>query len=164
MSAPAGPQAEVVTYREQYRADFARLNREWIEHHFRLEPSDLASFEDPHGTFVASGGEVLFVLREGKVLGTCALRRESEDTFELCKMAVASEARGLGLGDVLMRAAIDTARERGARRLYLVSNTQLTPAIALYRKHGFLTTREGPEVSQEAGYERADIIMELPLR
>ena len=45
-----------------------------------------------------------------------------------------------------------------------LSNTQLTPAIALYRKHGFLTTREGPEVSQEAGYERADILMELPLR
>jgi ribosomal protein S18 acetylase RimI-like enzyme len=164
MSTPASPQAEVVTYREQYRADFARLNREWIEHHFRLEASDLESFEDPHGTFVAPGGEVLFVLREGQVLGTCALRRESEDTFELCKMAVASESRGLGLGDVLMRAAIDTARERGARRVYLVSNTRLTPAIALYRKHGFLTTREGPEVSQEAGYERADIIMELRLR
>jgi len=164
MSAPADPRAEVVTYQEQYRADFARLNREWIEHHFRLEASDLESFEDPHGTFVAPGGEVLFVLREGKVLGTCALRREAEDTFELCKMAVASEARGLGLGDVLMRAAIDTAREHGARRMYLVSNTRLTPAIALYRKHGFLTTREGPEVSQEAGYERADIIMELRLR
>ena len=47
--------------------------------------------------------------------------------------------------------------------MYLVSNTKLGAAIRLYRKHGFQTTRLGPEVGQEAGYERADIEMVLTL-
>jgi putative acetyltransferase len=152
--------SEVVTWDARYREDFARLNRAWIEQHFRLEPADLESFADPHGTFVADGGEVFFALVDGKVLGTCALRREAADTYELCKMAVDPEARGLGLGDVLMEAVERFARERGARRVYLVSNTKLAPALGLYRKHGFVTVREGEEVSREAGYARADIEME----
>lgn len=56
------------------------------------------------------------------------------------------------------------ARDRGARQVYLVSNTKLGPALGLYRKHGFETTRLGPEVGQAAGYERADIEMVLTLR
>lgn len=165
MRVPDGAAAtpQVVPYCEAFREDFARLNREWIEHHFRLEPADLESLAAPYDTFVAPGGEVLFVLVEGRVLGTCALRKESADTYELCKMAVAPEARGRGLADVLMRAAIQAARERGAHTLYLVSNTKLTPALQLYRKHGFITARLGDEVSREAGYARADIEMVLAL-
>jgi ribosomal protein S18 acetylase RimI-like enzyme len=75
-------------------------------------------------------------------------------------MAVSPEARGLGLGDALMLAVLRFAKERGARRVYLVSNTKLGPALGLYRKHGFVTTRLGDEVSREAGYARADIEME----
>jgi ribosomal protein S18 acetylase RimI-like enzyme len=160
----SAPEAEVVTYQDALREDFARLNRQWIEQHFRLEATDLESFADPHATFVAPGGEVFFTLVRGRALGTCALRKESEDTYELCKMAVAPEARGRGLGDVLIRAVIQAARERGARQLYLVSNTTLAPAIALYRKHGFVVTRTGPEVAQATGYERSDIEMVLTLR
>jgi putative acetyltransferase len=155
--------SSVVRYQEPLREHFARLNRQWIEQYFQLEPADLVSFADPHGTFITGGGEVFFALHEGQVLGTCALRRESADTYELCKMAVAPEARGLGLGDALMRAVLQFAREKRARKVYLVSNTKLAPAIGLYRKHGFVTVREGPEVGQEAGYARADIEMELTL-
>jgi putative acetyltransferase len=163
---PPGPasECEVVPYQAPLREHFARLNRQWIEQYFQVEPADLEAFADPHGAFVAPGGEVFFALHRGQVLGTCALRKESEDTFELCKMAVAPEARGLGLGDALMRAVIQFSREKGARRVYLVSNTRLGPAIGLYRKHGFETTRTGPEVSREAGYARADIEMVLTLR
>ncbi|MDY7231399.1 GNAT family N-acetyltransferase [Hyalangium ruber] len=155
---------KVVRYEESLREHFARLNRQWIEQDFALEEADLASFADPHRAFVAGGGEVFFALHGGQVLGTCALRREDADTFELCKMAVAPEARGLGLGDALMEEVLRFARERHARRVYLVSNTKLAPAIGLYRKHGFVTTRTGPEVSREAGYARADIEMVLTLR
>jgi putative acetyltransferase len=162
-SRPPSTASSVVRYQEPLREHFARLNRQWIEQYFQIEPADLVSFADPHGTFIASGGEVFFALHEGQVLGTCALRRESADTYELCKMAVAPEARGLGLGDALMQAVVEFAREKAARKVYLVSNTKLAPAIGLYRKHGFVTTREGPEVGQEAGYARADIEMELTL-
>src|SRR5687768_9362900 len=112
-SAGAPDEVEVVTYQEPFREDFARLNRQWIEQHFRLEEADLESFADPRGAFVAPGGEVFFTRVGGQVLGTCALRKESEDTYELCKMAVAPEARGRGLGDVLIQAVIQAARARG---------------------------------------------------
>jgi putative acetyltransferase len=155
---------QVIPYQEPLREHFARLNLQWIQQYFRVEDADRVAFADPHGAFVASGGEVFFALHGGQVLGTCAVRKESEDTYELCKMAVAPEARGLGLGDALMHAVIGFAQQKGARRVYLVSNTQLGPAIGLYRKHGFETVREGPEVGQQAGYERADIEMVLTLR
>jgi ribosomal protein S18 acetylase RimI-like enzyme len=162
---PPGPaaQCEVIPYQESFREHFARLNRQWIEQHFRVEEADQVAFADPRAAYIAGGGEVFFALHGGQVLGTCALRKETEDTYELCKMAVAPEARGLGLGDALMREVIRFAREHGARRVYLVSNTKLGPALGLYRKHGFETTRLGAEVGQQAGYERADIEMVLTL-
>jgi putative acetyltransferase len=155
---------EVIPYQESLRDHFARLNLQWIQQYFRVEEGDRAVFADPHKSYVASGGQVFFVLQGGQVLGTCALRKESEETYELCKMAVAPDARGLGLGDALMREVIRFAQEKGARRVYLVSNTKLGPALRLYRKHGFETTRQGLEVGQEAGYERADIEMVLTLK
>jgi putative acetyltransferase len=74
-------------------------------------------------------------------------------------MAVDPAARGRGYGDRLMEAAIAFARDAGARRLMLLSNTRLAPALTLYRKHGF---RDVP-LDPANGYSRADIQLELPL-
>ena len=74
-------------------------------------------------------------------------------------MAVDAAARGHGIGDALMRAAIAWARERDAREVYLESNTVLAPAIRLYEKHGFVTVRLG----QGEEYERSNIRMTLDL-
>ena len=59
-------------------------------------------------------------------------------------MAVDPRERGKGYGDALIRAAIELARKDGAETVYLLSNTVLKPAIALYRKHGFHSLSEGP--------------------
>ena len=150
---------EVVTWRPELRADFERLNREWIERYFEVEPGDLEVFGDPAAAIVAPGGQIFFVLEAGEVLGTCAVIRRDAETCELAKMAVAPAARGRGHGDRLVRAAIGFAREVGARRLLLVSNTRLGPALTLYRKHGF---RDVP-LDPSTGYSRADIQLELPL-
>ena len=154
-----GAGVRVVTYADEYRAHFEALNREWIEALFRLEPRDEHALADPRGTYVDGGGEVFFAVDDGAVFGTCALRSTGADSFELCKMAVSPAARGRGLGELLLTAAIATARARGARRVTLCSNTRLAPALALYRKHGFVTTREGPHPE----YERSNIEMELDL-
>ena len=39
--------AEVVTYRDAWRGEFERLNREWIETWFVLEEADRQTFRDP---------------------------------------------------------------------------------------------------------------------
>jgi ribosomal protein S18 acetylase RimI-like enzyme len=74
-------------------------------------------------------------------------------------MAVEAAERGKGYGDVLIRAALERARERGATSVFLLSNTALGPAIALYRKHGFVTMSEGPHPV----YARYNIVMERAL-
>ena len=53
---------DVVTWRPEYREDFERLNRVWIEAYFAVEPSDLAVFRDPEEAIVRPGGEIFFVV------------------------------------------------------------------------------------------------------
>lgn len=151
--------AEVVTWRPEYRQDFERLNREWIEAHFVVESGDVAVFRDPGTAIVAPGGQIFFLVENGQVHGTCALIPHAPGVLELAKMAVSGDARGRGYGDLLMRAAIEYARRSGTRKLMLVSNSILVPAIRLYRKHGFREVPLEPGVE----YARADIQLELDL-
>ena len=65
--------ASVVTYRPEYREEFERLNRGWIEQHFVVEEADREVFRDPVAAIVAPGGEIFFVVDDGQVLGTCAV-------------------------------------------------------------------------------------------
>ncbi len=149
----------VVGYSDEYRADFERLNLEWITGYFRIEGLDREYLQDPRGKIVEPGGEVFFVLDGGEVVGCCAVIKHSAQTYELCKMAVARDAQGRGLANLLMDAVIDFAREHNAERIFLLSNTKLEPALRLYEKYGFRTTGLGPSPD----YERADIELELEL-
>ncbi|HET6579411.1 MAG TPA: GNAT family N-acetyltransferase [Gemmatimonadales bacterium] len=147
------PMAEVVTWRQEWRDAFERLNREWIETWFELEEADRETFRDPHGKIIAPGGQIFFVVERDEVLGTCAVLRHGPDTHEIAKMAVAPAARGRGYGDLLMQAAVEFSRAAGALRVVIVSNTRLAPAIRLYRKHGFVRAPLEPDER----YARADI-------
>ena len=91
--------------------------------------------------------------------GTCAVLRHSADECEIAKMAVAPSARGRGYGDLLMEASLAFAREIDSRRVVIVSNTVLSPAIRLYQKHGFV---EVP-LASDGRYRRANIRLELEL-
>jgi putative acetyltransferase len=149
----------VVPYRPEYADAFARLNREWIEAHFELEDADRAIFNDPYGSIVAPGGQIFFVMEGGAIRGTCAVIRHGPEDFEIAKMAVAREARGRGFGDRLMLAARDFAASQGARRMIIVSNTVLGPAIRLYEKHGFAAV----PLQGDQRYRRANIRLERAL-
>ena len=155
----AGAGVKVVSYREEFRSAFERLNREWIETYFVLEDADREVLGDPQGKILDPGGQVLFVLERDEVLGTCAVLRHDADTYEIAKMAVAPAARGRGLGDLLMEAAVAFASEAGARRIVIVSNTVLEPAIRLYLKHGFLQV----PMAGDGRYRRANIRLERQL-
>jgi putative acetyltransferase len=155
----AAPGPTVVPYREDLRAAFEQLNRDWIETYFVLEDADRAVFADPAGAIIDPGGQIFFVAEGDTVLGTCAVLRHSPSECEIAKMAVAPSARGRGLGDLLMEAAVDFARQIGARRVAIVSNTVLAPALRLYRKHGFV---EVP-LESDGRYQRANIRLEREL-
>jgi putative acetyltransferase len=153
------PRPVVVRYREEFRDAFERLNREWIETYFVLEPADREILGDPRRKILDPGGQVFFVLEGDEVHGTCAVLRHSADECEIAKMAVATAARGRGYGDLLMETSLAFAREIDSRRVVIVSNTVLSAAIRLYQKHGFVQV----PLAADSRYRRANIRLELEL-
>jgi GNAT superfamily N-acetyltransferase len=149
----------VVPFAEQYLPAFVRLNREWIEKHFCLEGTDLAQLESPYDSILKPGGEIFFLLENGEAVGTCAMVPHGPGVYELAKMAVAPSSRGKGYGDVLMRTCLAWAKEKGAKAVTILSNTELEPAIALYLKHGFQVVSLGTH----SDYQRCNIVMERAL-
>ncbi|MGW6796357.1 N-acetyltransferase family protein [Streptomyces chartreusis] len=74
-------------------------------------------------------------------------------------LAVSDEARGHGVGRALIRAVVEEARRRGARRLTLRVLGHNTPARMLYESEGFVVEGVLPEeFFLEGGYVD-DVIM-----
>lgn len=121
-----------------------------------MEAADYKSLDHPEEYILHKGGHILFALYNDIPVGTCALIKMEDGGFELAKMAVSPLVKGKGIGFLLGNAAIEKAKELGANRLYLESNTILKPAISLYHKLGFkkITGKPSP-------YERSNIQMEL---
>ncbi|MBL4862724.1 MAG: GNAT family N-acetyltransferase [Crocinitomicaceae bacterium] len=76
--------------------------------------------------------------------------------IELVKLYLSKEARGVGLGKMLMQKCIDEATSLGYAQLYLESLPELDSAIGLYEKLGF-TSLEVP--LGESGHFACDIWM-----
>ncbi|MBV8518343.1 MAG: GNAT family N-acetyltransferase [Acidobacteria bacterium] len=147
----------IVRYRPEYRHDFERLNRLWLEEHALLEPVDLEYLRDPEGKILANGGEVFFAVDENRVVGTCAAIRVSDRTFELAKLAVDPAIRGRGLGRHLCETVLAYAREHGAQEIVLTSHTSLSSAIRLYESLAF---RHAP-LPDDVRYATANVFMRL---
>lgn len=150
---------KVVTFDPAFRDEFKRLNIAWLERYFRVEPIDEVVLGDPENVILAPGGEILFALLDGQVVGTVGLKLEAPDRFELTKMAVDERWQGRGFGQYLLETALAVAREQGHERIVLYSQTELVPAIALYRKNGFIEVNE-PLCGK---YARCNIKMEKRL-
>lgn len=59
------------------------------------------------------------------------------DECHVTNIAILPEHRGKKLGEKLMRAAMDTAKEKGAKAMTLEARVSNTPARNLYEKLGF---------------------------
>ncbi len=147
----------IVRYRPEFAQDFARLNRAWLERYFTIEPRDEEYLGDPEGRILAPGGEIFFALQADTVVGTCAAIPHGDGEFELAKLCVTPTAQGGGLGRALATTVVEFARERGARRVVLVSSSKLTPALRLYETLGF----EHRPFPGPPAYADADVYMEL---
>ncbi|HTV82073.1 MAG TPA: GNAT family N-acetyltransferase [Acidobacteriaceae bacterium] len=148
------------TFRPGDEDAFRLLNEAWISQHFALEPADREVLDDPRAHILSRGGQVCIAEQRGEVVGCCALIAIAPGELELAKMTVAESARGLGIGRKLLRFAIGVARQMGAHRVYLESNTRAEAAIHLYEQLGF---RRIAAPEHPSKYERANVFMELAL-
>lgn len=63
-----------------------------------------------------------------------------EDEYYIDTICVAPEARGKGIGSLLLQFAIEQTKERGFSKLSLNVETQKEKAIRLYERTGFVIT------------------------
>jgi putative acetyltransferase len=150
---------EIALFRLEHARRFGDLNREWLESYGLMESAEEEQLANPQRYFLDRGGQIFVALHDGQVVGTCAVFPHDRDEFELAKLTVSSEFRGQGIARRLVESAIVYARERDARRVMLVSNSQLQTALRLYESLGF---RYCP-VPEGTKYEVADVCMVLDL-
>jgi len=150
------PQPSIVENNSSYLGDFIRLNEDWIARYFTIEKADRKLAARPQQV-IDDGGYIFSLVVDNEVLGVCALFNTGNDVYELARMAVDPGHHGKGYGTKLIQACLAKAVKLNAKKVFLVSNTKLEAAIALYTQHGFRTVKTG----QHPVYSRANIVMEL---
>ena len=50
---------EIIDFEPRYASDFKRLNVEWLEKYFTVEPIDELVLSDPSGSIIEPGGAIL---------------------------------------------------------------------------------------------------------
>ncbi|MBP7866703.1 MAG: bifunctional helix-turn-helix transcriptional regulator/GNAT family N-acetyltransferase [Acidobacteria bacterium] len=127
----------ILDFEPRFRKYFGILNYQWLRKHFQVEDPDREVLENPEERVLAPGGRIFFAETGGRIVGTCALVRLGDRSFELSKMAVEEKFQRRGIGERLARHALAAARDLGAETVVLHTSLKLEAAVALYRKLGF---------------------------
>ncbi len=100
----------------------------------------------------APGVTVWSVWQGGEIVGIGALKLLGDGTAELKSMRTHPDAVRRGVATALLRHCIAEARARGLARLSLEtgSGPAFEPALALYRKHGFVNGGPFSDYQQSA--------------
>lgn len=150
---------EIISWNSQYAEDFKKLNLQWLEEFFWVEPHDEEVLGKPEKYIIEPGGIIFFVKDNEEIIGCVALMKMDDNFFELTKMAVKPEFRGKKIGHKLLKHALEFARNQHWDKLIIYSNRKLENAIHLYKKYGF---SEIP-IGENNPYRRGDIKMQLNL-
>jgi len=90
--------------------------------------------------FQKAGAKYFVAELDGEVVGGGGIYPTDgldADTCELVKMYLLPQARGLGLGKILIEKCLQAARENGFRKVYLETMPELKQALKVYEKFGF---------------------------
>lgn len=151
-------QIKILDYQPQHQPYFEEFNRRWIEKYFVMEPVDEFVLTDPEEALLKPGGAILMAEYNGAIAGTVALRKVETAVYEFTKMAVDEKFRRKGIAEALSYASFEKAKELGAQKIILYSNSILTAAVKLYEKIGFKHVPVGI-----VEYKRSDVKMEISI-
>ena len=80
----------------------------------------------------------IFLLQQGEdFIGCVAIRKKEEGIAELKRMYIKPTTRKTGGGTLLLEKALVAAKRLGYKLIRLDTLSNMTPAINLYKKHGF---------------------------
>ena len=111
---------EIIPFTSKYASDIKTLNIEWLEKYFEVEESDKKTLSNPQKEIIDKGGKIFYAKLQNQIVGTVALMKIDNFTFELSKMAVTEKVQGLGIGKMLMDFCIAFAKENGIEKLVLL--------------------------------------------
>lgn len=149
---------ELIAWEDRYAEDFITLSIEWLKKYVSVEPADIEILYHPHEVILDPGGAIFFAKAGEEIVGTVAMIKKGEHTFELAKLAVTEKYKGRKIGNLLMERALAFAHSVHAQTVYLFTNHKLTPALHLYQKYGFYQV---PLLDN--AYMDADLKMQLDL-
>jgi GNAT superfamily N-acetyltransferase len=148
---------EIVDYLPEHRQRFKEINTQWITNIYTMEEEDIKTVNDPEGYILKDGGRIFMALCDGFPVGTCGYLNLGEGVYEMIKMAVDEDYRGLKIGMMLGQISVKKIEELGTKKIMLFSNTKgSAKAILMYKKLGFIEVPLG--ISE---FSRSDIRMEL---
>jgi GNAT superfamily N-acetyltransferase len=148
---------QIINYNPSHHEAFKKINIDWIADKFVVEDVDVEVLDNPDKYILNNGGHIFMAEYDNKLVGTCSLTNEGNGTYELTKMGVDKNYRGLKIGFLLGEATVNKAKELGAKKLILHSNREgSAAAIELYKKLGFVEVPMG-----NVQWKRANIQMEI---
>lgn len=113
--------------------------------------------------YLPPNGHVFLALIDNNACGTACLNRISEEVGELKRMFVNPSFRNLGVGEALLQSIINTAKERGHKKIRLNTPKFMETAHSLYRRFGFKPISVYPEVEIKNDFREYLLFMELKL-
>ncbi|HVG45003.1 MAG TPA: GNAT family N-acetyltransferase [Longimicrobium sp.] len=128
--------------------------RAYAEYARVMAPSAWAGLEEAVRRTVESksDAERIVVEHEGRIVGSVMLFPAETATYggsveappwpELRLLAVSPDARGMGVGRLLVDECVRRARASGARELGLHTSKSMETAIGMYRRMGFVRAPE----------------------
>lgn len=145
----------ILEYDTRYKNSFIQFNTDWIVDNFgRLEKEDIETFEEIDKE-LENGAMIYFAVDNDVPLATCMAKPMKGETWEICKLASNKHREHKKCGSAVFEAAMQWAIEHGAKRLFLLSNRKLKPAIHIYEKYGFKEVK-----LNDYEYVRGDIAFE----
>jgi len=146
----------IIPFKSQYAQDFARLNMQWLQKYFVVEPHDATLLASCEETIINKGGFIFFAQIDKKIVETFALLKIEKAIYELGKMAVDPDFQGRQIEQYLMTFCIEFAIGQKWEKLILYSNRILKNAIHIYEKYQFKEI----ELEENMPYQRSNIKME----
>lgn len=115
-----------------------------------FDPKYDQDFDNFHQHYRGKNDLFLIAEKEGKIVGSCAIKEIEPGVGEVKRMYLLSEERGKGIGTKLLDKVLAFADEHSYHKLTLFTDSIFQAAIHLYSSRGF-------EISKQ---EKGDIYME----
>jgi GNAT superfamily N-acetyltransferase len=113
------------------------------------------------GRYGPPSGCLVLARLDGTAAGCVAFYGQNAHTIEIKRMFVPPEARGHGIGGLMLDLLLSRARAMGYRRCLLSSHHSMHPAHAVYRQAGFRAVPVSAEFPSAVA--DIDLCMELDL-